>query len=346
MPMNARTKPRYTLPCCSCLLIALLILLALPGTAAGQEPPHESATAGRTHELPVYENSAPATGAGRALSRLEERVDSRLAAYLESLSAGASLAVWVLVGLFSLLFGIIHAALPGHRKLLLFSYFLAEDARPVQGVIGGVAVAVLQVLSTVVLVLIGGAAADAATGSALENAAPSMQRVTGVAMAAVACVILVLRLIELLRTREDWRAQYFISQLSSVDSRIDPDNEDPALHLAVAHARRLRRRRRSDAPWLPAVILAGIVPCPATALVLSRSVALGVPLGGLLALVGLTLGVAVVLSLLSVVTVVLKERGIDMLGGRAGHFTHLGVEMAGSLLMLAFGLLVVMRAAG
>jgi ABC-type nickel/cobalt efflux system permease component RcnA len=339
--MNARTTLLLPCPIRFRRLLAMLALLALPFAAAAEEPSPQMETTHRMQELPVFEHSEPATGAGRALSRLERRLDGRLGAYLKELAAGGSIQLWLLLGLVSLLFGVVHAVLPGHRKLLLFSYFLAEDARPLQGLVAGVTVAALQVLSAAVLVLVGSATAGGSMASALETATPWLQRVTGVAMIAVAAAVLALRLIEFFRTRGDWRAQYFISKLSSVDSRIDPDNEDPALHLAVAHARRLRRRRRADAPWLPAIIIAGIVPCPAAALVLSRALTLGVPLAGLLAIVGVTLGAAVVLSVLSLVTIVAKERGIDMLGGRAGHYTHLGVEVAGAAVMLALGVTLV-----
>jgi hypothetical protein len=43
------------------------------------------------------------------------------------------------------------------------------------------------------------------------------------------------------------------------------------------------------------------------------------------------------LVLLSVAVIVAKERGIDMLGGRAAHYTHLSVEIAAAAGLAGFG---------
>lgn len=156
-------------------------------------------------------------------------------------------------------------------------------------------------------------------------------------MVALGLILLVLRILEFVRTRDDWREDKFISKLHTVDSRIDPNNEDPAVQLMVSHARKLRRRRRGNAPWLPVLIVSGAVPSPTVALLLLSAISAGTLAAGVLALVGVTLGLAGMFVLCAAAVIVAKERGIDMLGGRAAHYTHLGVEIAAALGLALLG---------
>lgn len=306
-------------------LFALALLVMFVPAAAAQE-----AAVGQ-------EAAAPAQAAAAALPGLESGIGGRLAETMGLLAGGGAARVWLLVVLYAALYGMIQAVLIGHRKALLFSYFLAEDARVMQGVLAGGVVAFLQVGLAVGVVFLGRFALDAGAVTAVADTAAWLRPATGAVMAVLAVVLLVLRGLEYLRTRDDWHEEKYISKLRPLDKRIDPDNEDPAVQLAVAHARQLRRRRRAEAPWLPVVIIAAVMPSPAAAAVTSHALELGVPLVALAAGLAVFAGVAVALILLSVVTIVVKERLIDVLGSRAAHFTHFGIEVAGAAAMLVLG---------
>jgi ABC-type nickel/cobalt efflux system permease component RcnA len=310
-------------------LFALALLVIFVPAVAGQEAAAQNAAAARE-------------AAGTALPGPESGMAGRLAEAMGMLAAGGGTArAWLLVLFYAGLYGMIQAALIGHRKALLFSYFLAEDARATQGVLAGGVIAFLQVGLAVSVVFLGRFALDAGGLTAVADTAAWLQPATGAVMAALALVLLVLRGLEYLRTRDDWHEEKHISKLRPLDKRIDPDNEDPAVQLAVAHARQLRRRRRAEAPWLPAVIIAAIMPSPAAAAVTSHALELGMPLVALAAGLAVLLGLALTLIALSVITIVVKERVIDVLGSRAAHFTHFGVEVAGAAAMLVLGLLLV-----
>jgi ABC-type nickel/cobalt efflux system permease component RcnA len=300
-----RTARRFALTA----LVLLAVCAALASAQAGSGP------------------DLPPAGAGE----IEQWAGGQLREVTSRLSSDASAVLWLRLLPFALLYGIVHTALLGPRKLLLVSYFLAEDARPVQGLVAGAAVAVLQVGLAAAVILL--------SGTGLERPTAWLGRASGIIAAAVGIVVLVLRAVEYFRTRGDWIEQKYISKLLPVDKRIDPDNEDPAVQLAVAHARKLRRRRRMDAPWLPAIILAGGVPSPGAAAALSFSIETGVPLAAFAAVALVAVGTAVVLAIISVVTIVAKERLVDVLSSRAAHFTHLSLEVAGGAMLVVLGFL-------
>ena len=201
-------------------------------------------------------------------------------------------------------------------------------------------VAFLQVGIAVGVVFLGRFVLDTDAATVVADTAAWLRPATGALMAVLAAVLLVLRGVEYLRTRDDWHEEKHISKLRPLDKRIDPDNEDPAVQLAVAHARQLRRRRRAEAPWLPVVIIAALAPSPSAAAATSYALGVGSPAVALVAGVAVFMGLAVTLIALSVVTIVVKERLIDALGSRAAHFTHFGLEMAGAAAMLVLGVLL------
>ncbi|MFO8064646.1 MAG: hypothetical protein R6V29_08425 [Spirochaetia bacterium] len=294
----------------------------------------------------LFETGESLTPVGEFLWRARRALADRLGEPVRTVAGNGSPRSWASLMLFFALYGLANAALPGHRKTLLAAYFLAEDARPVHGIVSGALVALLQVLSASVLVVGGYYLFDAGLPETLDTGAWWIRRITAVGIAALGGLFLVGRVVEFARTRDDWHQQKVMSALSPLDTRIDPDNQDPAVHLVAEHSRRLRRRRRSDASWFPAVIASGTVPSPGPALVLLLAISVGAPLIGIAAMVTITVGMAVTLAVLSVATIVAKERVVDLLGSRAAHYTHLSIDMLGSLTLITFGVAVILMGIG
>ncbi|NBB90391.1 MAG: hypothetical protein GVY23_04180 [Spirochaetes bacterium] len=318
------------------LVFLVIIAQAAPASPASEVPASEVPT-------PRVEagSAGPAQTAGTALPGLESSFGGRLAETLGLLAGGGTVRLWLLTLLYGAVYGTLQAVFVGHRKLLLLSYFLAEDARPMQGMLAGTAVAFLQVGIAVGVVFLARFVLDTDAATMAADTVAWLRPATGALMAVLAAVLLVLRGIEYLRTREDWHEEKHISKLRPLDKRIDPNNEDPAVQLAVAHARKLRRRRHAEAPWLPVVIIAALAPSPSAVAATSYALGIGSPAVALVASAAVFVGLAVTLIALSVVTIVVKERLIDALGSRAAHFTHFGIEVAGAAAMLVLGGLLV-----
>ncbi|NBF40004.1 MAG: hypothetical protein GVY14_06270, partial [Spirochaetes bacterium] len=123
---------------CAALFALALLVIFVPAAAAQNAAAQNAA--------PAREAAGAAQATGTALPGLESGIGGRLTEAMGMLAAGGGTArAWLLVLLYAALYGVIQAVLIGHRKALLFSYFLAEDARVMQGVLAGGVIAFLQV---------------------------------------------------------------------------------------------------------------------------------------------------------------------------------------------------------
>jgi ABC-type nickel/cobalt efflux system permease component RcnA len=237
---------------------------------------------------------------------------------MRALTTDASVELWILLLVFAAIYGVVHTALPGHRKTLLVSYFLADDARAVHGVLAGIALAVLHVVAAVVLVLGGYYLLDVALESVIEDATVVIHRVTGGLIAILGAYLLAVRV--------------------SVRARGPEHRRGPGIRGAAEH----RHHGEADRTrLLPAVIVSGIVPCPGSAFILLTALSLGSPAIGIAAVAAVSVGMAATLTALSVATILAKQRVLRLLSGDAAHRAHAGVELAGGVLMLGFGAVII-----
>jgi nickel/cobalt transporter (NicO) family protein len=133
--------------------LCLLVLAGVP--AAGQSlrgpgsGPAGGAEAGSG--LPVPEFAKPLMSQiARAQRELNATLSREMRAVRQSGSPGAALAV---AGV-AFLYGILHAAGPGHGKLVVSSFFLARDTRLLTGVLAGLLFSLLQAVSSIILVAV------------------------------------------------------------------------------------------------------------------------------------------------------------------------------------------------
>ena len=141
------------------LLLTVLCLVAAPAAAQqnpwGVAPPTGASRPAAPAPLPGGEGGAVPgflrpvveriAGAQRELNRTISR---ELRAIRES---GSKRALLVVTGV-AFVYGVLHAAGPGHGKLVVSSFFLARKARIAAGILAGSAISFLQALTSIVLV--------------------------------------------------------------------------------------------------------------------------------------------------------------------------------------------------
>ena len=97
----------------------------------------------------------PATGPFawimRGIISFQRESSREITRHMGRIAEGEPGALWVGVGL-AFLYGVIHAAGPGHGKLVIVSYFLAERARIGRGLLMGAEIAFFHVVSAVAVV--------------------------------------------------------------------------------------------------------------------------------------------------------------------------------------------------
>ena len=147
----------------------VLALLAAAGPAAARNPflggPDPATTApDRPAVAPAPPRApAPVSGEGGAVPGFLRPVVDRIAAAQRELNrtlsrelrevreSGSPMALLVVTGV-AFLYGVLHAAGPGHGKLVVSSFFLAREARIAGGILVGTAISFLQAITAIVLV--------------------------------------------------------------------------------------------------------------------------------------------------------------------------------------------------
>jgi nickel/cobalt transporter (NicO) family protein len=265
-------------------------------------------------------------------------------------------AVWGLLGV-SFLYGIFHAAGPGHGKAVISSYLVANEETWRRGVVLSFASALLQAL---VAILIVGIAA------VLFNAtAPSMNAaVRWIEIASYA-------LIALIGARLLWvKGRGFLAELKAVRAKpvalgaaatVHHRHDDHAHHdHDQGHARRhehghLHEHHSSHSHglepqelagpggWqrgLAAIVAVGLRPCSGAILVLVFALAQGLFWAGVASTFVMGLGTAITVAAIATMAVGAKRLARRLAEQRAGwgSLALRGIEVAAAMVVLVFGL--------
>jgi nickel/cobalt exporter len=288
--------------------IVLAVLLAFP--LAAQDP----FRAGRP-AAPAAPKEAPATGFIATIAETQKRLNDELARQLRLFNApegrGGALAVLAL----SFLYGVLHAAGPGHGKAVVASYLLArrEDWR--HGVIVGAGISLVQGLSAILAVGV----LAAMLGVAQREILGSSALVETVSYALVTVIGLHLL----------WRAAM---------------GHGHHHHHGEDHHHGPPRR---DGSWWRIVLAAGLTPCASAIIVLLFALANGVLAAGIAAALAMSIGMGMTVSAIGIATV-FGRRAVERLAGSVpsiGPRVERGVALGGALLLVGFSGLMLLGAA-
>ena len=107
--------------------------------------------------IPVAAQPAPSGNVlapvGRALLDFQREANRTISQQMRAIRDGRTTAPLLLGLLMAFAYGVIHAAGPGHGKLVVMTYFLSRDARIGRGLLMGAQIAVMHVLSAIVVVV-------------------------------------------------------------------------------------------------------------------------------------------------------------------------------------------------
>ncbi len=218
---------------------------------------------------------------------------------------------WTFVGL-SFLYGMIHALGPGHGKSVVFAYFLGKRGTLWRGALMGHALTLIHVLSAVVLVLGLRWLAGATGMSEFDAAGCGMQTLSYGMVIAIGIFMACHALYEL---------------FSGTTTRKVCCGEAP-----LADYRGL----------LSVSFLAGLVPCPGAALILSFALSLNIPLAGAVSMLALILGMGITTSLFGILSMVSRQTLLYAAGKGPRVLTTLytALSLTGALCIIAAGWLM------
>lgn len=237
---------------------------------------------------------------------------------------------WVLLGL-SFLYGVFHAAGPGHGKAVLTTYLLTQPEQLRRGLVLSVIAALLQGVTAIVLVTVlvqglGWLAREA------FNSVIYLERLSF-------GVIAVLGLLLLGRSiRQTWRL-YKSTRFSKLTSAT---TNPAAVCSDCGKAHHVAPEQLEGRSWLQSASLLlsiGLRPCSGAVLVLVAANLLGLWWAGVLAVVAMSVGTAITVSALAVVAVQSRHLASKLikLQGNSLKVVCIVATFAGGLVILLLG---------
>lgn len=266
--------------------------------------------------------------------RLQQDYFRSLAAAFRAFNLERSLTAATTLIALSFAYGIFHAVGPGHGKVIVTSYLLADERDVRRGImlafLSSLAQAVTAITVVGALALVLGL-----THHAVTAAVPAIERTSFLLVIAVGAVLL-------------WRALRGHTHAHARDHSHHHDAHDHDHdHNHAAHAHMpTPAELRAVHNWrdMAAVILAiGLRPCTGAILVLLFALTQNAFLVGILSSLAMSIGTAITVSLLAVFTLLSKDLALRLAGTADNRWTgriERGLAIAGGLFILALGFIM------
>ena len=306
--------------------------------------------AGLAVPLVVLPDSGPGLWSGLVLElhTMQRDLHRQLATAMLAVRAEGAAAASALV-ILSFLYGVFHAAGPGHGKVVISTYILTQESQLRRGILLSLASALCQGLTAILIV----AATAGLLGLTLrqaQGAATNLETLSYGLVALLGLTLVVSRARRLLR----WRL-FPTSRGSGDPPRLafghHHKHDGPCPSCGHAHGPSLRDL---DAPlsWrgLAGMVASiGLRPCSGAVLVLLVAYSLDLRWAGVAAVLAMSLGTAITVSLLAILTVYARKGALRLaafIPDRAGRLAVALdlVGVLGGLVILIAGILMLQAA--
>jgi len=277
--------------------------------------------------------------------------------------------LWVLIGL-SFLYGIFHAAGPGHGKAVISSYMVANEVALRRGILLSFISAFLQAFTAIAVMLLAFFVLRG-TAVSMTDAAWFLEIASYVFVTAFGAWLLWRKLRPLVARLFGTAPAYSLSAAQAglaraggttagrgmVRARLNHPDASPALafdcgqdhapgtvcadcgHSHVPDPAILSGDRFDWRTAWSAVAAVGIRPCSGALIVLSFAFLNGLWTGGILSVLAMSVGTAITVAILATLAVTAKDWAVWFAGdGRLGNRVHAIIEIGGAALVFLFGL--------
>jgi len=243
------------------------------GNAPVKSAPAPASSVERVHHAEQKSASFLVVGYNKLLrevNSIQRTMRFRMSALGREMKADPSGTAFMSFLLFSFFYGVIHALGPGHGKSIVFSYFLGKKGTFWKGVLMGNVLTAVHTLSAVVLVLGTTYFLHQRGSRAMMSATQSLQQVSYLLIIALGLFIVLQTLFE----------RFHKSSASS------PSHGDASIKSVLSVS-----------------CVAGLVPCPGAALLLSFALSLGLLGTGLLGVLCFAIGMGLTTSCFGVASI-------------------------------------------
>ncbi len=276
--------------------------------------------------------------------------------------------LWMLVGL-SFLYGVFHAAGPGHGKAVISSYMLANEVALRRGVMLSFVSAMLQGFTAITVMLLVYFLLRG-TSISMTDATWTLETASYALIAAFGAWLLWQKAGRRLVARLGGAPAHSLSSAAAAHAGHghehhdhhahhghDHDHDHDHHHHAHGHApgEVCETCGHSHAPdpallagdrfdWRTAwsaVAAVGVRPCSGALIVLTFAFLNGLWLGGILSVFAMSLGTAITVAAFATLAVTAKNWAVAVAGdGRAGNAVHSTIEIGGAALVMLLGLML------
>jgi nickel/cobalt exporter len=293
-------------------------------------------------------SSPQASGWGSWLLDTQQKLQRNLAAAVRDMkSERAWLAGLTLIGL-SFLYGVFHAAGPGHGKAVISSYVVANRTTLRRGIMLSFASSLVQAFSAIGIVSVLAIGMNAA-GLQIRQAVHQLEIVSAVFVMLAGLGLLFM---QLRRYMTPLMASAAVAGASGITIEVpttrehhhhshDNHNHDHGESCGCGHTH-MPSPKDMEGGWslrqAAAIVLAvGIRPCTGAILVLVFALTQGMFWAGVASTFAMALGTAVTVSALAVLAVGSRETAVRIAGSQWADRIYAGAGLAGALFVVLFG---------
>lgn len=304
-----------------------------------QTPPVESAT---TEETPHYSPMDYFNALAFKAMRMQQDYFRGLAAAFHRLNLEHSWSAGLALISISFAYGIFHAVGPGHGKFIVSSYLLADE----RDVKRGISLAFLSSFAQSITAIVMVSALAAILGlahRAVADAVPLVERISFIFVIGVGAMLLWRALRPAHAHEEPHEHEHHHHDHEHHDHHTH-DHNAPSHRSHDGHAHMpspAELRKVNDWREMGAIILAvGLRPCTGAILVLLFALTQGAFLVGALSSFAMSLGTAITVSTLAILTVLSKNLALRIAGTADNRWTNRierGLKIASGLFIMAMG---------
>jgi len=240
---------------------------------------------------------------------LNRHIQAKVARLIKTMKANFSLATLFLIIFLSTGYGIVHAAGPGHGKTLVVSYFLDNGRNHKDAALMSLVVATTHTGSAFLIATIFQVILASVPGNEAQFT------IRNIFMTGSGSLIILIGLYQLINK--------FFPKLKFKKKKKETKNEEKKSIIAIGMA-------------------AGVVPCPLSMAIMFLAISLKIYYIGVIAILGMSIGMALLLYLIGSLTIKSKSKLTDKMNKKSTMqklFTK-GLSIASATLIIVFGIII------
>lgn len=255
-------------------------------------------------QVPVKESTITSIKKGffHKLAEKQRDLYKQVTDKLQQYKKGGSTQTLLLIIVISFLYGILHAAGPGHGKSLASAYFLSQKERVAKAIYLGLLIALIHSGSSVIIVLVLKFVLQMFSVVVFDDVSFYAQLIGFSLVIGIGLFVLIMAVLEIIKKNHE------------------------------------EEKKPKRLGFWGVVLAVGIIPCPGAMTILIFTNSLEIMSTGLLMILAMSLGMAVTISAAALIAVFIRKGA----AGTAGKFTEKTIvfpviELIGALLIITIG---------